>query len=144
MTYTRKQIPVEERILKRTKIPKDKTQCWLWCGPVNNAGYGMIRGDKGVPKMTTVHRAMGVVKGLDTVNYEVQHTCLNKICVNPQHLIEGNVKDRTRRLIKKYGRHFQRPKNPYITCEHCGGVSYVTWFKRIHGECYTYIPKNKV
>ena len=124
-----------DRVMRRTDIPQDKNKCWLWCGPVNNAGYGMIRGDEGIPKMTTVHRVVGVHHGLDN-NKEIQHTCLTKHCVNPKHLVNGNPMSRSKRVIAKHGRNWQKPKIPYRTCEHCNKTSHVVWFSRMHGECY--------
>ncbi len=132
-----------ERMMKRVDIPKDKSKCWLWTGPVNNAGYGMIRGDHGIPKMTTVHKVAGKEKGLDIENNETQHTCLTKNCVNPDHLVEGDALSRSKRVIAKYGNKWQTPKEPYKTCEHCHGISHVVWFSRKHDECYTYNPKKK-
>lgn len=132
-----------ERMMMRVDIPKDKSKCWLWTGPVNNAGYGMIRGNDGIPKMQTVHRVAGIEKGLDKKK-EIQHTCLTKHCVNPDHLINGNARSRHERIVDKHGRHWQKPKNPYKTCEHCGESTAVQWFGRMHSECYTYKPKRKV
>jgi hypothetical protein len=125
-----------ERMIKRVDIPKDKSKCWLWTGPVNNAGYGMIRGNDGVPKMMTVHRVAGKEKGLDTENHEIQHTCLTKNCVNPDHLVEGNARTRYDRIVQKHGTTFQAPKNPYKTCEHCKQTDHVVWFSRKHKYCY--------
>lgn len=123
-----------ERVMRRTTIPENKDDCWLWCGPVNNAGYGMIRGNDGYPKMTTVHRLVGISKGLDH-RKEIQHTCMTKNCVNPDHLVNGNTKSRHARLREKYNGYWQRPKNPYRKCEHCGGTTHVIWFNRMHGNC---------
>lgn len=125
-----------ERVLTRTTIPEDKSQCWLWCGPVNNAGYGMIRGNDGYPKMTTVHRISAQHKGLDIKRKEVQHTCLTKNCVNPDHLVLGNAKTRSDRIIKKHGKNFMKPKKPYRKCLYCNKTSHVVWFSRHHKNCY--------
>lgn len=130
--------PVHERVLERTKIPIDKSQCWEWTGPVNNAGYGLIKGDSslGDSRMVTVHRAMGRHKGLPIKHREVQHTCLNKKCVNPDHLTTGRAKDRVKRIIKKHGPNFMTPKVPYKTCEHCNRKTHIVWFSRVHKQCY--------
>jgi len=129
--------PVENRVLERTKKGKNADDCWLWCGPVNNAGYGMIKGDsrKGDPKMVTVHRAMARAKGLNIRWKEVQHTCLVKNCVNPDHLVLGNAQDRHERLVAKYGKDFHRPKKPYVKCSVCGEKTHVVWFGRMHEQC---------
>jgi hypothetical protein len=132
-----------DRVMRRTKIPLDKSECWLWTGPVNNAGYGMIRGNDGVPKMTTVHRVVGIHKGLNW-RKEIQHTCLTKNCVNPDHLVNGDPQSRHDRMVDKHGNYFHKPKIPYKTCEHCGKQSHVIWFSRLHGDCYTYKPACKV
>lgn len=132
-------IPVDQRVLARTNIPKNKNDCWLWCGPVNNAGYGLIKGDSTIendPKMMTVHRAVARANGLDIDKHEIQHTCLVKHCVNPKHLVEGIPQNRTDRMKKKYNGKWQKPKNPYRTCEHCRGTTYVVWFDRMHKNCY--------
>lgn len=131
----RKKLTGYERVMKRTKIPTDQDKCWLWCGPVNNAGYGMIRGNDGIPRMATVHRVVGVHLGMNP-RKEIQHTCLTKHCVNPKHLVEGNPKTRHDRIVKKYGKNYKAPKNPYHTCEHCGTSTYVTHFSRKHKHCY--------
>lgn len=130
--------PLYDRIMSRTKVPKDKSKCWLWTGPVNNAGFGMVKGDfsQGDWKMVTVHRAIARHHGLDIHRKEVQHTCLNKICVNPDHLVLGTVRTRTDRIMAKHGSHWMKPKEPYITCEHCGETTHVVWFSRIHRDCY--------
>ena len=129
--------PVHERVLQRTKIPKDKSKCWIWTGPVNNAGYGLIKGDtrQGDPKMVTVHRVMARHNGLYIKWKEVQHTCLNKKCVNPDHLVIGTSRTRYERLEKKYGKKFMKPKQPYITCEYCDISTHVVWFSRKHKKC---------
>jgi hypothetical protein len=130
--------PVHERVLQRTKKGKTTDDCWLWCGPVNNAGYGLIKGDtrEGDPKMITVHRVMARHKGLNIKYREVQHTCLTKNCVNPDHLILGTPKDRCKRITAKHGKNFMKPKEPYRTCEHCGETTHVVWFSRKHRDCY--------
>lgn len=130
-----KKISGYDRVMNRTKIPENKDDCWLWCGPVNNAGYGMLRGDDGVPRMTTVHRIVGKYIGLN-MRKEIQHTCLTKNCVNPKHLVNGDSKSRSKRIINKHGRYFCKPKIPYRKCKHCGKTSHIVWFSRMHGECY--------
>lgn len=130
-----KTLSAYERVMLRTKVPENKDECWLWCGPVNNAGYGMIRGNDGVPKMTTVHRIVGIDKGLNHKK-EIQHTCLTKHCVNPNHLVNGDSKTRNKRIVAKHGNYFCKPKIPYRKCKHCKQTTHVVWFNRKHNECY--------
>lgn len=132
----RKRTPVYQRLMKRTLIPLDKNECWIWTGPVNNAGFGLIKEDLDIDnKMVTVHRVAARHKGLD-INREINHTCLNKRCVNPDHLVQGDPKQRHTRIVKKHGINFNKPKQPYIKCEHCNGESHTVWFSRMHKNCY--------
>jgi hypothetical protein len=142
--FINRYMPVHERVLERTKIPKDKNKCWIWQGPLNNAGYGLIKGDTrlGDSKMVTVHRVMARHKGLQIKFKEVQHTCLNKACVNPDHLVLGNSKTRYERLENKYGKQFMKPKEPYITCAYCDVSTHVVWFSRKHKNCYDFTCMN--
>ncbi len=135
--------PVHERVLERTKIPKDQSKCWLWTGPVNNAGYGLIKGDtrQGDAKMVTVHRVMARHKGLYIKFKEVQHTCLTKNCVNPDHLVIGNARSRVERIMEKHGNHFMQPKQPYRTCEYCDVTTHIVWFSRLHKDCNEFTCK---
>jgi len=143
----RKCVSAYDRVMRRTKGTNNPDKCWLWCGPVNNAGFGMIRGDNGIPKMMTVHRAVAKHVGMDIENFEIHHICDHYTCVNPKHLKEGTTQERMKEFLKN--RHpvhkvWQNKKNLYRTCEHCGGSSVFTWFSRHHKDCYTYIPTQKV
>jgi hypothetical protein len=132
----KKRTPVYDRVMRRTIIPLDKNKCWLWTGPVNNAGYGLIKEDPDIGDvMVTVHKVSARHKGLD-ITREINHTCTTKNCVNPDHLVYGSPLDRRHRLEKKYGKNFNKPKEPYKICEWCGGSAHVVWFGRKHGGCY--------
>ena len=96
-----KKKPVIERLFNKTYIPStpegktDDQQCWIWQGGTNNAGYGLIRVNE-EEGMKTVHR---VVKDHyqphnSIITPEVQHSCGNKLCVNPLHLYVGVPKTR--------------------------------------------------
>lgn len=133
--------PVYDRLI--TRIKKIKSGCWEWQGAINNAGYGLIRDEPTKTNgMITVHRVMARHVGIDIDNNEIQHKCLNKLCVNPQHLTTGTPRDRTKRIIGKHGRNFMKPKKLYVTCQHCGGKSYFLWFKRQHYDCYPGMRQN--
>jgi hypothetical protein len=79
--------------------------CINWTGVQNNIGYGFIGfrnidpatgepigGDGG---MMTAHRLAFMIdqKRLPTKR-NVNHTCHNKLCVNPAHLTEGTQRDK--------------------------------------------------
>ena len=144
--FGKKKQNIVERLLKRTTIPllndgsKDISQCWLWRGPTNNAGYGLMNvGHSGI-KMASVHRIMMVehVKSLQyKTKQEVLHICGKKLCVNPDHLILGTMKDRhaLQRKFKAYNQMFHDKDYMYPICEHCGGTTYLPHFKRMHSLC---------
>lgn len=80
--------PVLDRIayrLGRAGVDMDPEKCWPWPGARNKAGYARIGSD---PEHDTyVHRVVyrethgGIPPGA-----EVDHTCRNRACVNPNHL----------------------------------------------------------
>lgn len=76
--------PVIERLMFRTALLDDG--CWEWRGSKNPRGYGHIRKDDGgslyaVHRVSYEHFLGPIPKGL-----EVDHTCFNRACVNPDHL----------------------------------------------------------
>jgi hypothetical protein len=70
-----------ERILKRI----DKSgPCWLWLGGKNTKGYGTIRWNG---LNTSPHRVIyELLVGPIPQGMEIDHLCLVKACVNPEHL----------------------------------------------------------
>lgn len=60
--------------------------CWEWGGPTLNNGYGQFGTGKTKGLSTLAHRASyTMIKG-DPGELVVDHTCRNRICVNPGHL----------------------------------------------------------
>jgi hypothetical protein len=137
MTYKRK--PVYERMLAKTKIPikpngtVDYDQCWEWSGATNNAGYGLIR-QSPEDGMKLVHHVSAIYNNVQKTGIEYQHTCLNKLCVNPNHLTSGMPVDRYNRMVVLKG-FWTHNDNWYKKCEHCGVTTYQNWFKRKHMNC---------
>lgn len=62
--------------------------CWLWTAALNDAGYGIFtvkRGDRS--RNVRAHRWIWEhLVGPIPEGHEVDHLCLNKACVNPDHL----------------------------------------------------------
>ena len=144
MKTGRKPKPIIDRLLSYTLVPtikgkKDYNSCWIWNGLKNNAGYGMMKVNTQY-NMRTVHRIMMVennqlCKYTDKV--EVLHSCGNKLCVNPTHLILGDLEKRVE-LQRKYNHwnpYFTRKDKMYITCEVCDKTSYLPHFNRQHANC---------
>ncbi len=89
------------------------TGCHNWTGPRNNAGYGMFgvrwhpNSGRNTPNgMMSAHRAAWMLEHGVSVppNMEVQHSCLNRLCVNPDHLSIGDHHSKMLHMISE-GRH---------------------------------------
>ncbi|HUA14328.1 MAG TPA: HNH endonuclease signature motif containing protein [Verrucomicrobiae bacterium] len=74
---------VKDRIQQNCRIDSE-TGCWIWQPRKNEDGYGVMRW-KG--KRFKAHRLayMAFVSDIPE-NFEVDHLCRNRACVNPTHL----------------------------------------------------------
>jgi HNH endonuclease len=78
------------------------TECWPWLGRKDKRGYGRFYLRN---KHYAAHRVAHVIaSGVDPRELVIRHTCDNPICVNPDHLIPGTVKDNVRDKMAR-GRH---------------------------------------
>lgn len=67
-----------ERFVRRTPT------CWLWTGYLKPNGYGSIW--DGTRKVYAHRYAYELHRGPIPAGMQIDHLCLNKACVNPEHL----------------------------------------------------------
>jgi len=67
-------------------IPEPNSGCWLWAGQIDRKGYGIVW----VSERATNMKAHRVIYerhvGPIAVGLQLDHTCRNRACVNPDHL----------------------------------------------------------
>jgi len=96
--------------LFHSKLQREPSGCLVWTSAVkNNAGYGFIgfravdpatgapikTPGKKAAGMMTVHRlAFMIDRGRLPAQRNVNHTCHNKLCCEPTHLVEGTQREK--------------------------------------------------
>ena len=80
------------RFWNRVDIRNDKEECWNYTLYVSPGGYAYFRYSPHDPSSdTSTHRVAYVLsKGAIADGLQVQHTCNNRRCCNPNHLELGN------------------------------------------------------
>jgi len=78
---------VFERISKCVKIDQESL-CWNWQGQTSGTGRGGGYGRISVHGHTSAtHRVMwSLIHGYLPAKKQIDHTCRNRLCCNPQHL----------------------------------------------------------
>lgn len=81
-------------------IPEPNSGCWLWLLSVGSHGYG--NASPPWSRVDVAHRVSYVAfKGEIPDGMLVQHSCDNRICVNPDHLSLGTDKSNCDDKIRK-------------------------------------------
>jgi hypothetical protein len=74
--------------------------CWEWQRSKMNSGYGRIY--TGFGRDMSAHRAAYIAWNGDIPEGKVvMHTCDNRVCINPDHLILGTKADNSRDMVAK-------------------------------------------
>lgn len=113
----RKALSQSQRFSEKVKI---SGSCWLWGGSKNERGYGQFYANG---KFTLAHRySYRESYGDIPEGFEVDHTCRNRGCVNPDHLRLATRKQNMENVGNSYsssksgirGVHFDQSKNLWV------------------------------
>ena len=89
-----------EQILSKMLNRKiEEAGCWIWTGVKNQRGYGYLRIDGRMQKVTRT--MFSIVKHPLAEGEQVLHTCDNPACFNPDHLFSGTRADNMRDMMRK-------------------------------------------
>jgi hypothetical protein len=74
--------------------------CWEWMGALGPNGYGRT-GDKNKPDLVAHRVSYTLTKGRIPEGKIIMHTCDNRKCVNPSHLVAGTYLENMQDMIRK-------------------------------------------
>ena len=89
--------------------PDTESDCHIWSGSTNNAGYGLFGFYWITPapgqrrgQMMSAHRAAWIIAHDQEIpaGMNVNHTCHNRLCVNPAHLEIGTQTEKIASMMR--------------------------------------------
>ena len=93
---------LKEKIMQRVQIDPE-TGCWNWVGSLLKSGIPCLYWER---KTITVRRELFKIEfgDIEESCIQVKNTCLNKLCVSPNHLLlsKGNTSEIKKFHKKKY------------------------------------------
>jgi HNH endonuclease len=93
----RPRVPLRDRLLKQITADPD-SDCWLWTGYVDPAGYASIRvGGGGSAELTVQRAAYQLFVGPIPEGLTIDHLCRVRHCANPEHLEAVTMRENTLR-----------------------------------------------
>jgi len=93
---------IAERFEAFVLTDESETGCWLWAGAIRHDGYGAFVLEAGVTRVA--HRvSYALFKANIPAGLVLDHICMNKACVNPDHLEPVTRQENTYRARRFYG-----------------------------------------
>lgn len=88
-----------KEMVERLSMPVPECGCWIWMGNEGPGGYGRVAC---AGKRIRAHRfSWEVYNGPIPEGVHVLHKCDTPLCVNPDHLFLGTIKDNSRDMHVK-------------------------------------------
>lgn len=125
-------ISAATRFREKYTIDTD-TDCWLWHGHKDKAGYGMFQ-DKGKVRAAHIYSWLWAGNHEGKEGEVLDHLCRRVNCVNPAHLERVTIGENFRRGIRWTqppqagvcpAGHPLLPENSYVTVTSTGGLRFI-------------------
>lgn len=82
------------------RVIPDESGCWNWSGYRNEKGYGRLKIDR---RRILAHRYVDeLLRGPMPAGLEIMHSCDNRACVRPEHLVRATHKQNMEDMAQKF------------------------------------------